>query len=429
MNSKPTPQAQGKRPSIIFPVALVGIALVVGALFLKRNQSQPPPGPTAVETSTPAPVSSPVRPVVPRPETTEATVAPAPVAATVPGTAVKPTPAPIRSSVPDVDAHQLMSGITTLDTNAPITADAAQKWKDNLQQLVRQGASSVPAIHDYLAQNLDVNFAGVPGADQLGYSSLRSALLNALGQIAGPESTALMLQTLQTSVYPTDVATIAGILEQQSPGQYSSDVLAAARTQLAAAAQDQLGNANVGPLFQLLANAAAGGTDVSADLAQYGSKWPFYASIELASLPNGQGLPALVQLAQNSSSGAQSAAVESLAQMAPGNTQALDSLVSLAKQGAIPDGILAQLAPYLGGRENQLGGANNPPGTPTQGLFISNGNQNFSAADLLNSLTPNQINQRLTIIDQLLAAIPPGDTLSQNALQQQKGVLTGRLAK
>src|SRR5208282_624294 len=107
------------------------------------------------------------------------------------------------------DSRQLMAALTSLDLNGPITAEDAQKWKEGLQQLVHQGPSSVAAILEYLAQNQDVNYAGVTGADQLGYSSLRAGLLNALGQIGGPESTAAMLQTLQTSLFPTDIATLA----------------------------------------------------------------------------------------------------------------------------------------------------------------------------------------------------------------------------
>jgi len=322
-----------------------------------------------------------------------------------------------------------MTALTSLNTNGPITAEDAQKWKESLRQLVRQGASSVPAIQEYLAQNLDVSFAGVTGADQLGYSSLRTGLLSALGEIGGPESTAAMLQILQTSVFPTDVATLAATLEQQAPGQYSGEVLTAVRAQLALAAQDQLGNANVGPLFQLLSSAAANGTDVAADLAQYSSKWPYYATIDLANLPNGAGVSPLVQIAQGITGGNETAAAQALAEMAPQNSQALSALLDMAKQGQLTDAELAQLAPYLAGRVNELSPEANPSGTSIQGLHIANGNQDFSVADLLNSLTPNQVTQRLSAIDQLLQSIPASDTQGQQALQEQKSALTARQAK
>jgi len=412
----------GQRPSIVVPVAIVGLLIVGGAVAYKVFQSSPVPAPAPVAAA-PAQQSSPVRPIVP------AEQAPAAPAAPVAPMPARPVPAPAAPSAPPVDARQLMTSLTSLDTKNPLSADDAQKWKESLQQLVRQGSSSVPAIKDYLAQNLDVSFAGVQGADQLGYASLRAGLLNALGQIGGPDATSAMLQTLQSSPFPTDVAQIAATLQQQAPGQYDGEVLTAVRAQLVQAAADQLGNANVGPLFQLLGAAGANGTDVSADLTQYASKWPYYTAIELAALPNGTGLSPLLQMAQDNPGAGQIAAVQALAQLAPQNSQVASALVNMVQQGQLSDAALAQLAPYLGGRANQLGSVDNPSGTPSQGLHISNGNQDFSAADLLSSLSPSQVTQRISIIDQLLQALPAGDTVGQQALQQQKINLSGRLGK
>ncbi len=436
MSSKP-PQARpdrrtnapgGQKPSIVLPAVIVGLLIVGGAVAYKMFEGSPPAAaPVATPVATVAPTENhpAVRAIVPRQEIAETPAAPV---AVVPGLAATAPPARVLPSQPAADSRQLMTALTSLDLKGPITAEDAQRWKESLQQLVHQGSSSVPAILDYLAQNQDVSYAGVVGAD-LGYSSLRAGLLNALGQIGGPESTAAMLQTLQTSVFPTDVATLAATLEQQAPGQYQGDILTAVRAQLALAAQDQLGNANVGPLFQLLSSAAANGADVAADLAQYSSKWPYYAAIELANLPNGAGVASLVQIAQDNTGGNQSAAAQALAQLAPQNSQALSALLDMARQGQLSDAELAQLSPYLGGRENQLGSTTNPSGTSTQGLHLANGNQDFSVADLLPFLTPNQVTQRLSIIDQLLQSIPASDTQAQQALQQQKSALTGRQAK
>ena len=437
MSSKP-PQARsdrrtnapdGQKPSIVLPAVIVGLLIVGVAVAYKMFEGPPPAAaPAATPVATVAPTQKPpaVQAIAPSEEVTETPAAPVPVAS---GLAATAPPARVPPSEPAADSRQLMAALTALDLKGPITAEDAQKWKESLQQLIHQGPSSVTAILEYLAQNQDVNYAGVTGADQLGFSSLRAGLLDALGQIGGPESTAAMLQTLQTTVFPTDVAALAATLEQQAPGQYSDEVLAAVRAQLALAAQDQLGNANVGPLFQLLSSAAANGIDVTADLAQYSGKWPYYAAIELASLPNGAGVPSLIQMAQNNEGGNQTAAAQALAQLAPQNSQARSALLDMASQGQLSDAALAQLAPYLGGRENQLGSATNPSGTSTQDLHLANGNQDFSVADLLNSLTPDQVTQRLSIVDQLLQTIPASDTLGQQALQQQKNALTGRQAK
>jgi hypothetical protein len=410
----------GQKPSIVLPAVIVALLIVGGAVAYKMFKG-PPPAAAPVATVAPTQSHPAVRVNAPREETAETPAAP--VAVTAP-------PARVPSSEPATDSRQLMVTLASLDLKGPITPEDAQKWKESLQQLVRQGPPSVAAIQEYLAQNLDVSYAGVAGADQLGYSSLRAGLLNALGEIGGPESTAAMLQTLQTSVFPTDIATLAATLEQQAPGQYDENILTAVRAQLALAAQNQLGNANVGPLFQLLSGAAANGADVAADLAQYSSNWPYYAAIELANLPNGAGVASLVQIAQTDTGGSQIAAAQALAQLAPQNSQALSALLDMARQGQLSDTELAQLAPYLGGRENQLGSGANPSGASTQEVHLASGNQDFPIADLpLSSLTPDQINQRISIIDQLLQTIPDSDTQGQQALQHQLSTLKGQQAK
>jgi HEAT repeat protein len=327
---------------------------------------------------------------------------------------------------PPADPKELISLLTGLTGKEPITAEQATKWRQSLQELIRQGAASVPIIQQYLAQNLDANYAGVSGANALGYGSLRSAMLDALAQIGGPESTQAMLQTLQTSIFPTDIATLAKTLDAQAPGQYQQAILDAVRQQLNMGALDQIGGANVLPLFQVLASQAANGANVSADLTQYAEKWPFYSAIALAALPDSAGVPSLIQMAQGTIPGSQAAAAQALAQLAPQNPQALNTLLDMAKGGQLTDSMLAQLAPYLAGRQYQLG----PPQDPSAGGYLTfhmaNGNQDFSAYDTGGSLSPPQLTQRIAIIDQLLQAIPSTDPSAQDALQEQRNALAAR---
>lgn len=420
-----------QRPSIIVPVLAFGMAIIVGAVILKMVLTPAPPAvpaaPPATATAPVAPEKPVIRAIVPRADNNIESPVPVPVA-NVPGAAARVTLARATPNAPAVDPKDLMATLTSLDLKGPISPEDALKWKKAMEQLVDQGPSSIATIREYLAQNQDISFAGVQGADQLGYSSLRAGLLNALGQIGGPEATEAMLQTLQTTTFPSDVATLAATLQQQAPGQYDSQIMSAVRGQLSAASSGQLPGANVGPLFQLLANAAASGADVTADLQQYSSQWPYYAAIEMANLPNGAGISSLMQMLQNNTGASQSAAAQALAQLASQNSQALDSLVDLAKQGQLSDTTLAQLAPYLGGRENELGG-DSPPGASTQTIHMANGNQDFAATDLINTLTPDQVDQRISMIDQLLQALPSDDTQAQQALQQQRGALAGRQVK
>jgi hypothetical protein len=322
----------------------------------------------------------------------------------------------------------LLSSLAQIDGKSQITPDQAKAWKESLQQLVRQGPAAVPAIQFFMAQNLDTNYAGVGGADQLGYSSLRAGMIDALAQIGGPEATAAMLQILQSSIYPTDIAQLARSMGSSATGQYQQEFLGAVRQQLFQASQgQQANNADVGPLFQVLAAEAANGAQVAQDIQQYGSKWAFYSAITLANLPDGAGLPALVQMAQTSDAG-QTVAVDSLAQLAPGSPQALNSLLELAKSGQLPDYVMQSVAPFLAGQQFALSSDSNPApaGAQLQTIHMANGNQNFIAYQ---ASTPAQIGQQIHLIDQLIQVLPPSDSDTLLALQQQKGALSSKLGK
>jgi HEAT repeat protein len=315
-----------------------------------------------------------------------------------------------------------MAALTALDGKEPITPEQAQKWKEALQQLIHLGPAGVPTIQQFLAQNVDTNYAGVNGTGALGYNSLRSAMLDALGGIGGPEATQVMLQTLQTSVFPSDIATLAKTLDAQAPGQYQQAILDAVHQQLALGAMDQLGGANVLPLFQVLASQGANGANVTGELAQNAGNWPYYSAIALAALPDNAGLTTLIEMAQGQLAGGQAAAAQALAELAPQNSQALDTLVDLAKAGQLSDNVLAQLAPYLGGRQYQLGPPQDPMASGYLTYHMANGNQDFSSFEN-GAMTQAQISQNIAAINQLLQALPADDSAAQTALQQQRNAL------
>src|SRR5439155_1431573 len=75
----------------------------------------------------------------------------------------------------------------------------------------------------------DIDFDPVGAAKQVGYSSLRMGMLDALRQIGTPEATELSLQTLQTTADPQEIGLLAKGLEKQLPAdQFRSVALAAA---------------------------------------------------------------------------------------------------------------------------------------------------------------------------------------------------------
>src|SRR5262249_33816263 len=161
---------------------------------------------------------------------------------------------------------------------------------------VQLGSSGVPAIREFLERNLEHNYAGVPGGELLGHSSLRTALIDALHQIGGPEALAAMVQTFQSTALPSGVALLSRYVGQQAPGEYRQEMLNAARDVLVMASKGQLREWDVAPVFQVLQE--VGDATTGSELEQRMGQWRYYASISLASLNDGQGVPTLIRQVQ-----------------------------------------------------------------------------------------------------------------------------------
>src|SRR5207244_13361458 len=134
-----------------------------------------------------------------------------------------------------------------------------------------------------------MNFGALSGGEQLGQSSLRSAMINALGQIGGPEATAAMLNTLQSTTLPSEIAQLAQALEQQAPGQYRQETMNAIQEILGMAGKGQLPGYDVGALFKVLQN--YGDSAAASVLDQIQPEYKYYATMALAELQGGSGMP------------------------------------------------------------------------------------------------------------------------------------------
>ena len=390
---------------------------------------KPPPVVETAEQATPE-----RRPREKRPqmvdESNEA-AAPAPVAVAAPSTPAPRHPAPVVPVVPagpppSAETRRLVSELANLDLKTTqLTPELAAAFRNNLQQLVQNGAASVPAITEFLALNKDVAFDGTPGAaDALGSASLRLSLLEALGAIGGPESIALSAQTLQSTTDPREIALLASSLEGQAPEQYREAALAAARNALAAASSGQLAGKDVGPLFNVMAQ--YGGANAIADLqGAAGGQWRYYATIALANLPDGTGVDALSQMAdqKNASSGSRIAALQVLGQMAADNPDARNSLLAQAGNGSIALGSWINIASALGGDKYAIGTISAQDNPNVRTWHLNYGNQNYYTQP--QPLTPEQVQQRMGVIDQFLTTHPGEAAVA--LLQQTRGRLQGRL--
>jgi hypothetical protein len=286
----------------------------------------------------------------------------------------------------------------------------------------------VPALKAFLDQNVDYPFSR-EASQNLGYSSTRMAALDALRQIGGPESAAVMEEILGKTAEPREIAALARNLEESAPGQYRDRALAAARQALATAASVK-DPTDVAPLFEVFQH--YGDASVIPELEKASRQWKYYAVNALANLSEGAGIPALMQMADPSSaSGNRLLALEMVAQMAPENATVKDFLVNQVKQ--IPPNYWAYLSGPLSGDQYFPVDSVITQYPTLQSLsdlkttHIPYGNQNLYSVPGDRSLTPEAITQRVSLVDELLRMT--SDPSAVQSLQQARDALVKRAAR
>jgi hypothetical protein len=409
-------------------LVVAGIALLaigVAWLVFRPGQSQTPSqDPNTLQATTPTgQASADDAELRPQSAAERAQVLQAPVVLQPISRPVIPAAAPaVARPEPSAYTRQLVAGLTNIDfSHGPITKEQADQWKQGWQTLTEQGAAGVPAIREFLEQNQELNFSAISGGEQFGQSSLRSALINALAQIGGPEAAGVMLQTLQSTTLPSEVAQLAQILEQQAPGQYRQETMSAIQEILGMAGKGRLEGYDVGPLFKVLQNYGDAGS--ASALEQLAPEWRYYATISLAGL-QGAGVPSLIREVQDPTAGGKrDFAYQMLAQAAGQSPDASLALFEQARANQIPDSAWRKIATGLAGDQYQLGP---PPGDAATlpGLktyHIQNGNQNFYSLPVAGD---GQTEQRLALIDQFLSATSNPAALA--ALQWARETLTAK---
>jgi hypothetical protein len=398
---------------VVWTLGLATLVMLLGVFLLGRAPKAPTAGQgvTADSSTTPRPV---------RPHREVAANQPIPRARPV-YQQPEPTPA----------MRQLVGSLVNFDSvNGALTEEQAMRWTTNFQALIQQGANAVPAITEFLGKNVDLAFGSEDRA-MLGYSSLRSAMLDALAQIGGPAAVNAMAQVLQTAADPREIALLGQNLEKLDPGVHRQEVLDAARESLSMAAQGNLPGRDVAPLFEVLQQ--FGGANSVADLERTAAQWNFYAMIGLAQLPDGSGVLSLIQMAESPDAASMNIripALETLAQLASQSPDARTALVNEARENKLSAYEWAALAPFLAGNQmvfqnsafgNGLGAVNPNDLSKT---MIAIGNQSFMTAPL-GAMTPDQIKQQTALVDELLAAT--SDPAATQALERSKAMLTRRL--
>src|SRR6266850_1771798 len=219
-------QSTGPRFAIAAAIVGVGCLAALAFWFARARMSKPsqsaqlpenpqllsnaPSNYSPADENVPIEITNEIVAVAPRGKTVVALSRSQPTETRQPASA-RPEPSPY--------TRDLVNKLFKLDqSGVPQTPEQVTAWKQNLQQLVQQGAASVPAIQEFLEKNVDLGF-GNEGIQTLGYGSARYALFDALAQIGGPEAVGALTGTLQTTADPREIALLAKDLEQMAPEQ------------------------------------------------------------------------------------------------------------------------------------------------------------------------------------------------------------------
>jgi hypothetical protein len=320
--------------------------------------------------------------------------------------------------------RQLVGALCRLDQpTVPQTPEQVAEWKQNLQQLVAQGSPAVAAIREFLQKNVDLDFG--PG-NGLGYTSARAAMFDALVQIGGADGIAGTLQTLRDTADPREIALLTQNLEKLAPGEHRQEAIEAAREALAMAASGKLEGADVAPLFEVLHS--YGNTSVVSDLMQAAKQWNYYSAIALAELPDGAGIPSLIELAKGTSGGKLNA-LEMLAQMSTQYPEAREALIDQARANKISPNMWPYLTALLAGdlyhyQDSAFDSPVRAVGQRSNSAHVVMGNQYFYTAPAVEVLTTEQINERMALIDEL--QMVASDPAALKALEQSRELLRSR---
>jgi len=321
------------------------------------------------------------------------------VAATNPSVGLQQEPTP--------ETRGLVSSLVHIELqNGAWTREQVANWKSSFQKLIQNGPSAIPAIREFLVNNTEFDF-GVGSKQWLGYASARSAMLGALVQIGGPGAVSVLQQTLQTSGDPLEVAVLAQDLEELQPEQHRVEGVEAARKVLEIASTRKLEIKDVGPLFEVLQN--YGGAGAVPDLQKAATQWSYYGPMALGLLPDGAGIPSLVQMVQDehTTGATRDTALQMLAQASDQSREAHDVLIEQARLGTISEFGWRLMGLVLSGdRVGYLNSAFEDTQDITQQAGVrttsTSDNQRFYSVPA--PVTPIQAEQRTRLIDELLIA-------------------------
>ena len=297
-------------------------------------------------------------------------------------------------------ARQTMEQLSRVDPNRrALTAEQAAGFDKMFARLREQGASAIPVIAEYLSHNQDVRFDAVPGGRQVGFASVRLGLIDTLDKLGGAEAVEVASSALDSTGEPVEIAWLTRVLEHQSPGQYRAAELATVGEFLQRVNSGQLKSSDVSALFETAQ--AVGDLSLVPALTQAVPESKYYATLALAGLRDGAGIPALIELARDpkiTAIGIGDLALRPLAQLAIQSQAATFELLEQARQNKIPDSAWPTVVASLAGS------------------YIQYGNQIFNSTAPSVNWTAGEIAKRKALLNNMLSVTP--NATGRQAIQE-----------
>ena len=223
-----------------------------------------------------------------------------------------------------------------------------QRAKLLLDQVFHAGSEALPTIHDFLLSGADVAFPVTLGDES---HSLRLILIQMLSYIDDPEVVEVALDAMQSTREPMEVYLLSSIVNDWSePGWHDEGILNFVERVL----QHEILEGKVdslGPLIQVLGE--QGDETTAGKLADMPSYLQQSAAVAMAQLPDGSGIPFLVDEIRDSGSYTLQGrlALRLLAQSAAAQPNAANELVRLAAENKIPLEMWLELMKLINGDE------------------------------------------------------------------------------
>ena len=326
--------------------------------------------------------------------------------------------------------------LTRIRAMRVITAKRATYVRRMLDDLGARGSAAVPDIGAFLRRGADVDFTTLRGGELVGHRTLRLALLETLQAIGGSAAMGVALDELDRTREPLEIATVARALASEEPAGHSDTLLRAVDDALLDAEEAPAeATSDVGPLFDVLRGCRG---EAAVDVLERSvPRWGEYALIALAGLPDGAGLPSLTAMASTPDAPVADSALplRILAQTTAQYSEAGATLLDLAREGRIPDDDWAAMGEALGGKElrfsnrmfagTALAEHGEEPAAasqrPARSFYVEWANVRYDEYAVAPQWSPEQRQQRLALIDDLLSAT--SSDAAVRALQRARAAL------